>query len=240
MTPDARRRILLNSLLYTMIGCTIVSCTIMLLYDRADWPWELAISNVLTIVLTMSMTFFIGTKLEHIRALTHELRRLVERDRLTDVATRDFFFDRLEMDRQAYGVSLMVDIDHFKRVNDAHGHLAGDDVIANVARVLRAQVGERDIVCRFGGEEFVVFLHEASGQDGWAIAERMRGEIERATTQTREGPIQVTVSVGGSLKQQVEDIEDAIRRADQCLYRAKEMGRNRTQVDWDIKTRDVA
>lgn len=126
----------------------------------------------------------------------------------------------------------MVDIDHFKQVNDKVGHFVGDDVIRLAADVLRKQVREEDIVCRFGGEEFVIFLKSASLQEGWDTAERIRRSIEAATTPTDDGDVKITVSVGGSMKSSLEHIDDAIKRADECLYRAKEAGRNRTIVDW--------
>lgn len=166
--------------------------------------------------------------------LTEELTHLVNRDRLTDVATRDFFFACLALKPKAYGVSLMVDIDHFKQVNDTHGHLTGDTVIAAVAEVLQSQIREQDIVCRFGGEEFLIYLHEPTTEEGWEIAERIRVGIQDKIVQSDAGNIPVTVSVGGSLKSRLEEIEHAIRRADECLYRAKALGRNRTVVEWDM------
>jgi diguanylate cyclase (GGDEF)-like protein len=174
-----------------------------------------------------------GLRNLHVWRLSQELTRLVNRDRLTDVATRDFFFKKLEEDEDAFGVSLMVDIDHFKEVNDTYGHLAGDAVILNVASVLKAQMRADDIVCRFGGEEFVVFLRSATAQEGEKIAERIRKSIAAAQTPTEQGAIGVTVSLGGSLKEQLENVEEAIKRADDCLYRAKAEGRNRIVMEWD-------
>ncbi len=160
--------------------------------------------------------------------LTDELQRLVDRDRLTDVATRDFFFSRMAAAPEAYGVSLMVDIDHFKSINDTHGHLAGDAVIRAVARLLRDNVRPGDIVARFGGEEFLVFLQGTSPDGAFEIAERMREAIAEHRVAFEALDVGVTVSIGGSLKEARADIACAIRDADAALYRAKRAGRNQT------------
>lgn len=183
-------------------------------------------------LVAMPICFWVGRQMHEKALMAAQLQALVDRDRLTDVATRDFFFARLTESPDAYGVSLMVDIDHFKRVNDTYGHLAGDDVIQAVAFAMRNQMREDDIVCRFGGEEFMIFLFDATPQEGWTIAERIRSSIEAAPTGTVAGDVNVTVSVGGSMKDQVDHVDDAIKRADDCLYQAKKLGRNRTVVDW--------
>ena len=182
----------------------------------------------------MPFALFIGVKLRENTRLSDELVRLVNRDRLTDVATRDFFFRRMESDPEAYGVSLMVDIDHFKQVNDTHGHYAGDAVIKQVSQILKRETRTQDIVCRFGGEEFVVFLHEVSADQGLVVAERMRTAVAAEALPGAEGrpALSVTVSIGGSLKERLEDINLSIQQADAALYRAKSNGRNRTVVDW--------
>lgn len=196
---------------------------------------------IITPCVTMPTCLFVGAKIYENQLLSDELQAIVERDRLTDVATRDFFFERLSRRERDYGVSLMIDIDHFKRVNDAHGHLVGDEVIKMVAQALQEQVRETDVVCRFGGEEFVVFLHRSSEGEGWQIAERMREAIAAQVTQSDTGDVRVTISVGGSMKEQLEQVEDAIRRADSCLYKAKALGRNRTVVDWsEAEARAIA
>ena len=189
---------------------------------------------IITTFITVPFAFFVGMKLRENTRLSDELVRLVNRDRLTDVATRDFFFRRMENDPNAYGVSLMVDIDHFKKVNDTYGHYAGDAVIKHVSQVLRAEVRAQDIVCRFGGEEFVVFLHEVSADQGLVVAERMRTAVAAAAASTGESgqEVSVTVSIGGSLKDRLADINVSIQQADAALYRAKSGGRNRTVVDW--------
>jgi len=163
------------------IGITILVLFCAILFNVLLFPVELLRTTIpgtvmIVISITMPICVWAGYRVRENAILRHKLQALVDRDRLTDVATRDFFFARLLDLPDAYGVSLMIDIDHFKQVNDAHGHLVGDDVIHAVAQIMRAQIREEDIVCRFGGEEFVVFLRKASAQEGWVIAERISCE----------------------------------------------------------------
>lgn len=173
-----------------------------------------------------------GSKILENALLTSELERLVNRDRLTNVATRDFFFTRIGDLPEAYGVSLMVDIDHFKSVNDTYGHYVGDMVIQHVSKILTEQSRTNDIVCRFGGEEFVIFLHKAGREQGLLIAERIRRTVQDSPVCSEEHTVNITVSIGGSLKDQLEDINVSIKLADEALYRAKNAGRNLAVVDW--------
>lgn len=240
-TPQMRRRLVIHSLGYTVLSCVIVTMFTMVTYEKAEWAWELMSGNFLAASLAFPICYYTGSKLERITQLSEQLQALVERDRLTDVATRDFFFTKLAKAPDAFGVSLMVDIDHFKEVNDQYGHLVGDAVIQSVAKAIRSSVRETDVVCRFGGEEFVIFLSEANEAAAWAMAERMRKLVEQKGTVVDGGEVFVTVSVGGSMKSALEKIEDAIRRADACLYEAKRMGRNQTIVDWaDTHERAIA
>lgn len=124
---------------------------------------------------------------------------------------------------------LMLDIDHFKKVNDTYGHQAGDVVLSNVAGLIRDTLRETDLFARYGGEEFVL-LATGTEQDGALIlAERLRTLIEGAVFTHGNNWIAVTISIGiGAWDASVkEDFEELIRRADSALYRAKEQGRNR-------------
>jgi diguanylate cyclase (GGDEF)-like protein len=122
------------------------------------------------------------------------------------------------------GALLMIDIDHFKRVNDSFGHAAGDGTLRLVGQVLLASVRAGDRVYRLGGEEFAV-LTDTVGEIGTQIlAERVRGEIEAATDAT---PVPVTVSVGVAAAGGCDDVADWIAQADAALYAAKAQGRNR-------------
>ncbi|MDV7144184.1 GGDEF domain-containing protein [Tropicimonas sp. TH_r6] len=186
--------------------------------------------------LTISMSIFFGWMMSRQVyknfELAQQLSQLLEKDRLTDVATRDFFFMRMKEAPDAYGLSLMVDIDHFKSVNDTYGHLAGDAVIRHVAHILQSNCRKEDIVCRFGGEEFVVFLYGVGPANGYDAAERIRKVVEKAVTQHDEVDLRVTVSIGGSLKERTDQIDRAVKQADEALYKAKELGRNRSIMSW--------
>jgi diguanylate cyclase (GGDEF)-like protein len=134
---------------------------------------------------------------------------------------------------------LIVDLDHFKAVNDEHGHLAGDDVLAAVATALRAGVRGRDLVGRFGGEEFVVLVEALpAGHTGRvelaAVAERLRRDVARLAVPSVGGGGVIeglTVSVGAAcVPADGADIDQALRAADTCLYAAKRAGRNLVRV----------
>jgi diguanylate cyclase (GGDEF)-like protein len=130
---------------------------------------------------------------------------------------------------------LVLDLDHFKSVNDSHGHMAGDQVLAAVAEEVRSEIRERDLAGRFGGEEFVVLLtggDRTAGRDLAAVAERIRRRIERLEVliPTPDGPLTVaglTVSVGGAVSSaEAGDLQSLLQIADSALYAAKRAGRN--------------
>ena len=221
----------------TTLLCVVVTQTmVFFLFQGQDLAAALALAPIISVVITMPVSFFIWSQVRRNQLLSKELQRLVNRDRLTDVATRDFFFARMQKNPTAYGTSLMVDIDFFKRVNDDYGHMAGDAVISRVADILRNNTRSEDIVCRFGGEEFVVFLSEKDSTDGYEVAERMRLSIADEIVEFDGQDLKVTVSIGGSLKERLADVNLAIQQADEALYLAKSGGRNRTVFAENAKT----
>ena len=131
---------------------------------------------------------------------------------------------------------LVLDLDHFKAVNDRHGHLAGDLVLAAAADALRNEVRDRDLVGRFGGEEFVVFLAGGTTADLEAVAERLRQRIAqlRVAVPTADGPLTIaglTVSVGGAIRgSEHDDLTGLLQIADSALYVAKRAGRDQVQM----------
>lgn len=167
-------------------------------------------------------------------AAQRELERLVSTDPLTGVFNRRFFFASLDEEfdqdyppvRRRYGI-ILLDVDHFKNVNDQHGHIMGDQVLITVADILRKYVRVRDIVARYGGEEFVIYMPETSVGEARNVAERIRRVIEEQT-RVLHG-FSITVSMGIAVKGSEEDgtrFDEVLHRADTALYAAKHRGRN--------------
>jgi diguanylate cyclase (GGDEF)-like protein len=126
-----------------------------------------------------------------------------------------------------------VDIDHFKAINDTHGHAAGDKVLCSVATVLKSNLRDGDLVARFGGEEFLIALPNVDRHQARAIAERLRSEIAGLPTSLDSGTVvRVTVSIGVALTSRSfsKPTKDLRCAADNALYRAKRKGRNQIEI----------
>jgi two-component system, cell cycle response regulator len=161
--------------------------------------------------------------------LIDSLREAAERDALTGLANRARLLDALHSSTQRASRQheplcvAMIDVDHFKLVNDTHGHSAGDVVLRKVAEALRATVRPYDLVARYGGEEFVVILPGLALAEAVVVAERMRAAVPSHTA-----PRPATISVGLALfDPALDDVEGLLRRADEALYQAKGRGRDR-------------
>jgi diguanylate cyclase (GGDEF)-like protein len=161
------------------------------------------------------------------------LRRQAAIDQLTGVLNRRGVEQSLGQlgERTAEGIALvMVDIDHFKGINDSHGHDAGDQVLQRVAAVMVQNVRADDILGRWGGEEFVIACVHCSAEHAAQVAEKIRQRMAATHFGTRQR-IPVTASFGVAAMQAGETFADTFRRADEALYRAKSEGRNRVVVD---------
>jgi len=127
----------------------------------------------------------------------------------------------------------MMDIDHFKNVNDTFGHNVGDKVLKKVSKIMADKVREGEIVARFGGEEFIVCLCRADTEGAISAAERMRKSVENSDfSEDSSNPLKVTISVGIAMFPQkgLNNADDIIKAADEALYHAKEAGRNKAIV----------
>ena len=164
-------------------------------------------------------------------------------DPLTGINNRRFFDQRLieevtSVNRANVDIScLFIDIDHFKKINDNHGHQAGDIILKDVAQIIRELVRSNDVVARYGGEEFIVLLSHKGKQKAIEIAERIRETIEKRTfLASQSEKITVTTSIGINTLKSGEHDGDVneiallfVKRADRALYQAKDNGRNRTE-----------
>jgi diguanylate cyclase (GGDEF)-like protein len=166
--------------------------------------------------------------------LFSRVEELATTDGLTSLATRHHFW-RLAEDRLAAAArdgrplaAVMLDIDHFKLVNDTHGHATGDAVLRVVADRLRTATRESDIVGRYGGEEFALIMSDTA--DASEFAERLRAAVADTAVPTDTGPVHVTISVGVSHRRAGEDLDALLSRADKALYRSKARGRDRVTV----------
>jgi diguanylate cyclase (GGDEF)-like protein/PAS domain S-box-containing protein len=167
--------------------------------------------------------------------LFEQVQRLAVTDPLTNLHNRRYFFEvaHRELERARRYQSplslIMIDIDRFKEVNDTHGHLIGDLVLKHIADRLKAQLREIDVLCRYGGEEFVVLLPDTALDAAYQVAERLRQAIVQSPIQAEGNQVKITTSLGvAHMDEACHQIDDLIRYADQALYQAKSAGRNQS------------
>ncbi|MCP4399226.1 MAG: diguanylate cyclase [bacterium] len=171
--------------------------------------------------------------------LEKKLRRLATTDPLTGASNRRHFFETagLEIKRsQRNNMPLsvmMLDIDHFKNINDTYGHHIGDIALVEVVRICQGTIRVSDLLGRIGGEEFAVLLPETNNEQSKLLAERLRQAIAKIALETSAGVLSLTVSIGlANFAIDAPSLEEALKRADHALYSAKESGRNRVIVNF--------
>ena len=168
--------------------------------------------------------------------LQKELAHMAMYDALTDILSRRALLEQAEVERQRtkrYGRDLsllMIDIDHFKKVNDTYGHLFGDIVLREVAQTLKKQTRRSDFVGRYGGEEFLIILPETSIEKALILAEKLRRQVSELTIPV-DGQVlkDITISIGATEYEDDPNIDEFINRSDKWLYAAKQNGRNQVQ-----------
>jgi diguanylate cyclase (GGDEF)-like protein len=167
------------------------------------------------------------------KLLSQELEYLAMTDELTQLYNRRFFIDRCEREfrvwqryKNPFSV-LLLDIDHFKNINDSFGHDIGDVALKFVAKSLKNLVREVDIVARYGGEEFVILLPQTQGNMAQELAERLLVNIEASELIIAEKSLKLTVSIGvAEVRLEMKDLNDLLKAVDNALYQAKWRGRN--------------
>ncbi len=238
------------------MGAMIVLAYILLLValwnlapERLSWRVEAAViiayAGVLAVVSYLG-SFVVGLRRSlkesniELRQAMVSLEDLATRDPLTSLPNRRSVMDQLDRessrverrdpDETALCLSIL-DIDHFKPVNDVHGHQAGDAVLKQVGQTLQDTIRKGDFVGRYGGEEFLILLPECSAPKALAAAERVRKAIEAMVPDALPVGQQITVSQGVAVHRRGENIHDTLKRADMALYEAKDNGRNQVVVD---------
>lgn len=190
----------------------------------------------------LTLAFIISHRikiLEDIRASQEELKKQAATDPLTRLYNRRFFFSEadylleLAKNKGTPLAVLVIDIDHFKHVNDQYGHSCGDQVIVNIAQTLKKHSRTHDLVARFGGEEFVVLLPEADLQEASQCAERIRASVQALEVPVNtHDMVRCTVSIGiAEIMLGNDSVEAALKRADKALYHAKHSGRNQLCIE---------
>ncbi|OIQ94632.1 putative diguanylate cyclase YdaM [mine drainage metagenome] len=178
----------------------------------------------------------IGLVLMAYDRLKDELEYLVRHDYLTGTLTRRSFFDLLEAELSRSQRShcapalLVLDLDHFKQVNDSHGHQMGDQVLQQFAQVVQGCLRRPDLLGRFGGEEFLVLLPDTPQQAANIVAKRICAAVADACVSGESSGVRYTVSIGVATAEDGIGVEQLLRRADEALYRAKARGRNRVEL----------
>ncbi|EHL97173.1 response regulator PleD [Acetobacteraceae bacterium AT-5844] len=175
---------------------------------------------------------------ERLRAELDRSLEMAVTDGLTGLRNRRYATRHLEgLLRAGKAGLLMVDVDRFKAVNDTHGHAAGDEVLREVARRMKQHLRALDVVARFGGEEFIVAMANASEEEAVQVAERLRlALVETAVKLDQMAPLSITASIGVAVSRAGDTLKDLTSAADAALYRAKAKGRNRVELaqpeDW--------
>ena len=171
------------------------------------------------------------------KKLEEELFHQANTDALTGISNRRHFMVQAEQEArraQRFGRTMsiiMMDLDHFKSINDNYGHAAGDSVLETVVRASLESLRESDIMGRLGGEEFAVLLPETSLEDAEDVATRLLKDIAKKAAPTPKGAIKCTTSLGvAQMKKKDSNIDDLMGRADEALFKAKEKGRNRVEI----------
>lgn len=175
------------------------------------------------------------------KRMEETLRQLATHDALTGLFNRRYFFTLAERElerSQRYGhplALLMLDLDHFKAINDSRGHQAGDQVLRAVASIIQTNLRQIDVVGRYGGEEFVVLLPETARMTALAVAKRLCAAVAVQSVELSGESLPITISVGMAVGfgDAALNLEEMLERADRALYAAKATGRNRVAV-WPL------
>lgn len=183
--------------------------------------------------MSLAIEAYVSQTVTKLTGEAEKFRKLHEMDSLTGLLSRAAMEDCIEQDLAAQKdfFLLMLDLDHFKNINDQYGHLVGDEVLRIVAQRLQKAVRDSDRIGRFGGEEFVALIRQDSLSRVLDISERIRLSVCREPVESNELVIEVSISIGLTKYHPDDTVAQLLERADQALYRAKQSGRNCVEVN---------
>jgi len=215
------------------LSSVLISQGVITVLGRGDRALAVMSATLCSVVLTPLIGAFVLRLVFELERTRQQLTVLATHDDLTGVHNRRHFMAvvQREWDRarryNTQAALLLIDADHFKRVNDAHGHLCGDELLRAIARVTGEQLRQADVLARFGGEELIVFLPHTDPLGALDVAERIRERVQDLSVPWRNATVGTTVSVGvAPLRAELPSLDWMIHEADTALYAAKSDGRN--------------
>ena len=230
----------LRATLLITIFCVLISAPVRIVLFV--WLWkehgghllrEMLVSSAVPAVIVPVAVYWFMRLLYDLEAARAELLQVATTDSVTQIHNRNYFWARLNAEvtrtqREHIPLSLiLIDLDHFKSINDGQGHTAGDFVLYDVAQTIRCLVRPYDVVARYGGDEFVLLMPGIAIRDACTIAERIRDAVSSLSVPCGESVLNITVSIGIACCADTEDERSLIERTDAALYKAKRDGRNR-------------
>lgn len=224
-----------NAVLYLVTALSFIACGIVLLQNGQyvltarpmNWAEQF---NSLMVIVGLTGIGALSLTINQIRTANRHKSDAMT-DPLTGLLNRRALFGETAQDTPSNTAILLMDLDHFKTINDKFGHAAGDRVLRGFAEVIFSNIRTEDVAARLGGEEFCIVLAASSPKAAAAVAERIRATLEAKIFPTAAGPIRATVSVGIAIRSsEPETLQALLSRADAALYQAKAAGRNRVQI----------
>lgn len=238
------RKYSIKLLVATMTLVAVITTILLLtigyeIFDIKIRQSEWIMGAVAPLLVAPAFTWMLFRLLKDLDALEKDMRSLATYDYLTNLLTRRAFFEKandlVELSNREHKeiCLLMVDLDHFKKINDTFGHAAGDDMLIAFGKMVNSIKRKTDLVCRFGGEEFSFLLWGMNSSDAMNYADNLHYRLKETKIQNNGNTIQCTISVGvAGRNNSNKDIglSELVRQADKALYSAKKEGRNRTVV----------